>query len=250
MRNIALTIAYDGTHFLGWQKTKEGPSIEATLESAISQMLQHPVELQAASRTDAGVHASGQVVNFFTQKPFDVQILLKGFNALLPKSIRVMHVKEMPDDFHPTLWAKGKEYHYHICSSQVLSPFLLNKSWHFPKRLNTTLMQEAIDLLIGERDFAAFTNAQEPRSKNTTRRLLSIDIEERSEADYLVKIRGESFLYKMVRNLVGTLAYIGCGKLHIEEIPAIFAAKLRANGAITAPAHGLILDKVEYDFTQ
>ena len=141
MRNLKLTLSYEGTQYLGWQKTKMGPSIEETLEKALSQVLRHPVKLQAASRTDAGVHAAGQVINLFTSSPEDLFRLKKSFNGVLPRDISVLTLEEMPDAFHPTLDAQGKEYHYHICLGNVQLPFLRLVSWHFPYPLNIDEMQ-------------------------------------------------------------------------------------------------------------
>src|SRR3569832_1557498 len=156
MKNIKLVLAYDGTAYLGWQKTEMGPSIEEELLKVLEQILQHPVKLQAASRTDAGVHAEGQVVNFFTEKNTDR--LLRGCNGLLPEDIRVLKVEEMPDRFHPTLGATGKEYHYSVCLGPTQLPFQRKFSWHFVKPVDVQKMREAAQFLIGRHDFSALTN--------------------------------------------------------------------------------------------
>ena len=159
MSNIRLTLSYLGTLYLGWQKTRMGPSIEEALEKALSQILQESISLQAASRTDAGVHAEGQVVNFFTkQEKLDLKRLQKSLNGLLPKEISVIDISFAPDPFHPTLDVLGKEYHYHLCCSTVQLPFYRHVSWHFPYLLDLQKMQDAAQLLVGKHDFSAFCN--------------------------------------------------------------------------------------------
>ncbi len=248
MRNIVLTVAYDGTGLLGWQKCSDGPSVEEHLEGAIGQILQHPVALQAASRTDAGVHADGQVVNFFTEKNLSLEILLKGINALLPKTIRVMEIAERADDFHPTLSAQGKEYHYFLSTQRFQMPHERLYTWHHPYSIDLEKMVEAKEKFVGEMDFAAMMCRCDPMPKSTVRKLVSIDIACQDSANYCFKISGENFLYKMVRNIVGTLVYVGQGKIPLSSIEGILASKMRANGGVTAPAHGLRLKRVFYDF--
>lgn len=240
-KNIALTIAYDGTSFYGWQETKEGPSIEGHLKEALERILQHPVELQAASRTDRGVHAQGQVVNFFTPK----ELSLLSINALLPKEIRVCDLKEENDAFHPTLDAVGKEYHYRICLGPVQQPSLRQISWHVPHKLDVEKMKKAAKYLEGTHDFSAFCTGE--RRFDATRTLDKVSIFEDKDG-LLIVVRGDSFLYKMVRTLVGTLVHIGRGK--IENIEQVLQSKERVEAGEAAPAHGLVLKKVFYDRTQ
>jgi len=239
--NIKLVVAYEGTHYLGWQKTNMGKSIEEELEKALSQILQHPVKLQAASRTDAGVHAEAQVVNFFTDK----EISLKSLNAVTPKDISILEATVMPDDFHPTLTCKGKEYEYTVCLGQSQLPFHRLFSWHFPYPIDLEMMRDAAAFLVGRHDFSAFTN---DKQENNVREIFSIEI---ILLDNQIKIRvaGNNFLYKMVRNIVGTLIYVGYGKLQATDLPAILEGKDRTRAGVTAPAHGLCLKKVFYDRT-
>ncbi len=243
MRNIRLTIAYDGTDYLGWQKTKEGPSIEADLEQALAQILQHPISLQAASRTDAGVHAEGQVVNFFTPRTADVGRLQKSLNGLLPDQLSILDIAEMPPEFHPTLDCKGKEYHYHLCIGPYQLPQYRRYSWHYTYPLDIPRMEQAASFLTGVHDFSAFTC--EPQEDNE-REVFSIEIEPLSPHRLQIRVSGNRFLYKMVRSIVGTLVYVGCGKTAPEQIPAILASKDRREAGVTAPAHGLMLQKVFY----
>jgi len=247
--NIKLLIAYDGTPFLGWQKTKNNDtpaSVEEALEKALETILQHKVKLQAASRTDAGVHAEGQVVNFFLEKPFSLKSLCYKLNCLLPKEISVLSAEEMASDFHPTLMTKGKEYWYHLCNGPIQNPFFRATSWHFPYPLAIDLMKEAAQEWLGTHDFSSFCNERQEWDRNPICHLEKIDIL-LLEGDRLrFCIRGDHFLYKMVRNLVGTLAYVGCGKLSLEEAKFLLDRKDRTFAGMTAPAHGLTLKEVLY----
>lgn len=243
-KNIKIIIAYEGTEYLGWQKTVTGPNIEGTLEKTLSQILQHPVSLQAASRTDAGVHAEGQVINFFTDKEMGLDRLQKSLNGLLPKDISVLQVAEMPPSFHPTLDCRGKEYHYFVCQGPVQLPFHRRFSWHFPYPLDLNAMERAAQLLQGRHDFAALTNEKQD---DNVREIFEINIDPISSDRLRIRVAGNHFLYKMVRNIAGTLLYVGCGKLSWQEIPEILKSKDRTRAGVTAPAHGLILNQVWYD---
>lgn len=244
VKNIKLIVAYDGTHFLGWQKTIAGPSIEATLEAAVSQVLQHPVQLQAASRTDAGVHAEGQVVNFFTDSPLSLERMKKSFNALLPAVIRIVQVEEAHAGFHPTLDALWKEYLYDIYLGPVQLPFNAPFAWHFVKPVDREKMRLAANIFVGKHDFSALTNEKQ---EDNVREIYRIDIAETTPDNLTICVAGNRFLYKMVRNVVGTLLYVGCGMLTLEDSAALLVSGNRSDAGMTAPAHGLRLKKVYYD---
>lgn len=243
MKNIKLVVAYEGTAYLGWQKTEAGPSIEGELEKALGQILQEKVKLQAASRTDAGVHAEGQVVNFLIDRDLDLDKLMRGCNGLLPEDIRVIGMEEMPECFHPTLDAKGKEYHYAVSLGKTQSPFDRRFAWHFVKPVDVERVREAAKFFVGRHDFSALTNEKQI---DNVREVYGIEIE---EDDHKLKIRvaGNHFLYKMVRNIVGTLIYAGCGMLKIEDLRVLLEKKDRTAAGMTAPAHGLTLKVVKYD---
>lgn len=240
-----ITLSYDGSLYFGWQKNSVGPSIESCLEHALITILQEQITLQAASRTDAGVHAIDQVVKFSSKRSIDTSKTLISLNQLLPPSIRCLHLETTSQDFHPTLSSISKTYHYHVVTSRILSPFQRNFCWHFPYICDFTLMRRASNDLLGRHDFKAFTNTKKGPHKDTVRTIFSIEIIP-TEDGFLIEITGDHFLYKMVRNIVGTLCYIGCGKIAPEAITTILQEKLRTQAGMTAPASGLFLKKINY----
>ncbi len=242
--NLKLLLAYEGTHYLGWQKTPFGKSIEECLEKAFFQILQEPLVFQAASRTDKGVHAEAQVVNCILSKPRDLFRLIKSVNAVLPKDITILQMEEAPEDFHPTLNAVGKEYHYHVCMGPTQLPFHRPFSWHVAKTPAIEAMQEAGAALLGIHDFSSFCNDQAHKNPECNLTRLELTPVPGNRLKFVVS--GNHFLYKMVRNIVGTLVDIGTKKL-MAPIPDILNSKDRTQAGITAPAHGLILKKVFYD---
>lgn len=237
MHNIALEIAYEGTDFLGWQKA-EGPSIENSLEEAIFATLGAKPKLQAASRTDRGVHALGQIINFHLDT---LRVPLKNLplalNAKLPHSIRVFSARLADPSFHPTLDNCGKTYTYQIDNHPIQRPKTRNTHWHIHTPLNLSAMRNAIPHFLGKHDFATFTNISASPREETAREIESIAI----SSDFTITIRGRSFLYKMVRNIVGTLVAIGKGELSPDDVPALFTVRDRKKAPMTAPAHGLTL---------
>lgn len=246
MNNIQIYLAYDGTHYLGWQKTRHGASIEEVLKKTLEQILQHDVKLQAASRTDAGVHALNQSANFFTSKQLNLDKLQLSLNQLLPLDIRINKIETKPQDFHPTLDAKGKIYRYKLSTKNYLSPFDRTTVWHYPKSLSYEKMQEALSFFIGEKDFRGFSNFRKPPHESSICKIFSLEIQHyQSSFDFIIS--GDHFLYKMVRNIVGTLVYVGANKLDFEDIKSIFSSKKRKFAGVTAPAHGLFLEKVLYE---
>ena len=245
MSNISLTIAYDGTELHGWQKSDMGPTVEAILQETLEKIVRHPVTLQATSRTDAGVHAEGQVVNFFLEKDLELGQLQLSLNQLLPPAIAIINVECMPDSFHPTLDAKSKIYRYQVSVGTYQMPMHRLYAWHFPYRVNVAKMREASRHLLGRHDFTAFTNVQDQAPDNTVRELYRIDFYE-NRGLLMIEIEGNRFLYRMVRNLVGTLLHIGCGKLEGDELPLILRRRDRRFSGVTAPSHGLILHKIHF----
>ena len=248
MRNVKLVVAYDGTRYLGWQKTKEGASIEQELIAAIERILQHPIQLNAAGRTDAGVHAIGQTVNFLTDRTdLEQEKLFRGINALLPSDIALYSLECVDLKFHATVDCIGKEYTYRISYGQIYNPLNRFFVWYYPYLLNIEEMHRAGHLLIGEHDFSAFCNVKKNETyDNYVRRIDSITMTSHVFNEITISIRGHHFLYKMVRNLVGLLVYIGQGKLGQKDVVKILESRSRVDGAMTAPALGLCLKECFY----
>lgn len=244
---LKLIIRYDGQAYFGWQKTKMGPSVEETLEHCLSTLLKEPISLTAASRTDRGVHAKGQVVSCSVEKPVNLNSLKKSLNGMLPYDIVVNHLSIEVDSFHATGDAQSKLYSYLVCGSAVQTPQNRYTSWHFHRELDLKLMRAAAADFIGTHDFRAFCNAKKNEPyESTIRTINSITIEELDDRRYLFLIEGNHFLYKMVRTLVGTLCYVGCGKLLKEDVSRILDVGSRVDAGMTAPAHGLTLEKVSF----
>ena len=246
MRNIALTLAYDGTRYFGWQKTSLGPSIEEEVQHAVEKILQHEVRLQAASRTDRGVHADGQVINFVTKKETALNELQHSINSLLPEDIAVLQIEEKDQAFHPTLDAVSKAYRYKIACTQILHPLLRKQCWHCPYPVDIELMAQAATRFIGKRDFSSLRNQRNGLvEEDSVREIFHIDIKWENPI-LLMTMHGNNFLYKMARNIVGTLLYVGQKKIPTEAITEILESRDRTKAGVTAPAHGLTLHRVYY----
>lgn len=244
--NICLTIAYDGKPFLGWQKTEAGTSIEGTLQELLEQILQHPVHLEAASRTDRGVHALGQRVHFFTSKHIDLSKLRYGLNRLLPPSIAILEAEAKPLHFHPTLDVVEKTYSYALSLGPVQMPQERLYRWH-QFSLDIDAMQKASSFFIGTHDFATFCNVHKNANYTSTVRTLRVLSFTQTTPTHLdIILSGPHFLYKMARNIVGTLVDVGRGKIPVEAIPHLLKAKDRTLAGVTAPAHGLTLISITY----
>lgn len=243
-----LTIAYDGTEYGGWQVQPNAVSIQSLLESALSTVLREKITVVGAGRTDAGVHARGQTAHFTTSATLDLKRLLLSANALLPRDIRIMEVVPAPDDFHARYDATGKIYHYRLHLDSSTDPFKRLYSYHIPYALNLDALKNGANAFVGTRDFTSFANEADRGSaaKNairTLRRLSVID----EEGGIRLEFEGDGFLYKMVRNIVGTLLDVARGKLSEDQIPAIFASRDRRCAAMAAPPQGLCLMSVLYE---
>lgn len=245
--NYVCVIAYDGTGYYGWQKTKTGPSVEGSFAEALYRITKQKPLIQAASRTDRGVHARGQVINFSIETTLLPQQLQHALNGVLPKTIRVKDCSIFCESFHPTITAHSKVYRYQVCLGRSQLPFHRKTSYHFIYPTKLALMREAASHFIGKKDFISFRNARKDLKNDTTCEIYSIDISEIGENRLEFSLHANRFLYKMARNLVGTLLYIGAEKLDIENISSLLEKKDRRLLGITAPAHGLCLHKVYYD---
>jgi tRNA pseudouridine38-40 synthase len=252
MTHLVLLLAYDGTSYFGWQKTKEGPSVEEEVEKALQQIFQEPLSLQAASRTDRGVHAEGQVVDCITsKKSVDPHRLRISLNQLMPPDIRCRTVMVAPTPlFHPTLDAVRKRYRYSINAGPVQLPLLRFTHWHLHSPFSRTLLKESVPYFLGTRDFRGLCNRRaDLDEEHTTRTLFSINVEENEQWNTItISLEGNHFLYKMARNIVGTMMWVAQGKIPFSAIPTALKARKRALAGVTAPAHGLCLIDVFYPF--
>jgi len=223
------------------------PTIESALEKAIAQVLNEKPKLQAASRTDAGVHAQGQIVNFFSETKLPLEGIKMRLNRALPACIAILEIRQAPLTFHPTLDCALKEYHYFVCNTHVQMPEHRLTSWHFPYALDFDLMEQAIPILTGNLNFQAFCNVRKNHTyADYTREVTAIEIVKLGKNRLCFKIKGNKFLYKMVRNLVGTLLYVGCGKITLRALENGLASKKRTQIGVTAKAHGLTLAHITY----
>ncbi|HET9180007.1 MAG TPA: tRNA pseudouridine(38-40) synthase TruA [Terriglobia bacterium] len=253
MRNIRLTIAYDGTDFHGWQRQPQAPTIQEALEARIAKITGAAVTLYGSGRTDSGVHAAGQVANFRTECSIPCASLQKALNDILPVSIRVREAHEAPADFHARHSAKAKTYRYRILQAPICPPYLARYVYHHPYPLDCHRMAKAARLLEGEHDFTSFAG-RDPARKETerqegpnVRKVFHSRIAAREKLQMIVyEIRGSGFLHHMVRNIVGTLLEAGSGKLSPKDILVILKARDRSKAGATAPASGLWLVRVEY----
>jgi tRNA pseudouridine38-40 synthase len=244
-QNIFLIIEYDGSRYHGWQRQKNEPTIQETIETAISAMTRQKITLTGSGRTDAGVHALGQTANFSCETKLTPEIFLKGLNSLLPDDIVIKTCRQVHDRFHARYDVIGKTYQYTICNQNL--PVALGRqfSWFIRKKLDLEKIRKAIHYIIGVHDFKAFEATGSPRS-HTIRTVFNAEISEAENNRILFSIRADGFLRYMVRNLVGTLVEIGHGKLRPEDMEIILLSRNRNNAGATAPPHGLCLVSVEY----
>jgi len=248
VRHIRLVVEYDGTGLCGWQRQANGPTVQGHLEAALATLLSHEVAVAGASRTDAGVHASGQVASFRTERAIALHGIRRGLNSLLPAAIAIVSATDAADDFHPRFSATGKHYRYLLFTRAERSPRWRDRAWHHAQPLDRAAMQGAAAALVGEHDFAAF-RAAGCTARTTVRRIDQIDVAELpgEPAIVAVDVRGNAFLRNMVRIVVGTLVEVGQGRRPLGQVAEILAARDRTKAGITAPARGLELVSVRYD---
>ncbi len=244
MAVIALWIEYDGGAYVGWQRQKNGISIQQRVEEALTEVCGEPVVVYSSGRTDAGVHARGMVAHFTIAHPLPLSAYLHGVNDRLPRDIAVCDVRPVSDRFHARFSAQGKWYRYSIFLSPVRSPILKSYSWHYRKPLDLSLMRRAAQSFVGVHDFGAF-RAAGCNAKTTVRRIDSIELLEDGEQLY-IDVRGSGFLRHMVRMMVGTLVQIGAGKRVLNDVSRLLAQGMADEMRLKAPAHGLCLRQVEY----
>ena len=245
MRRIGITIEYDGTDYAGWQRQENALAVQQVIEDALSKLTNVPTVISGASRTDAGVHALGQVAHFDTDSSIPSGKFSFALNTMLPDRIRITHSQQVSGDFHARFMAKGKRYIYRIYSAPHASALYRNLSAHVIYPLDVTAMQKEAQFMIGTHDFSAFA-ASGSVVKDTVRTVTKCEITNDSPFITLT-IEGTGFLYNMVRIVAGTLILVGTGKLEPGAITRAIESKNRLDLGPTAPAQGLVLVKVYYD---
>ncbi len=245
MRNIKLILSYDGTDFHGWQRQPGLRTIQQTLEDAILALTQARPRMTASSRTDAGVHALGQVVHFHTPSRHRPEIILKALNALLPRDLRVLAVREMPQAFHATLDAVSKRYRYVIDDGPIASPFRLRYSWQVLRRLDIEAMNRGGGVLVGRHDFRSF-ETEWPNRTSSVRTILELAVIRSYDDLVWLEVEADGFLYNMVRAIAGTLAWVGSGKRPESWVSDVLRAENRVEAGPTAPPQGLFLVNVRH----
>ncbi len=242
--HLKLTLEYDGTSYHGWQLQQNAVTLQGTLEGVLARLCGESVRIRVAGRTDAGVHALGQVVSFKSEKVADLQRLQRSLNALLPHDIVVIRLEEVPDAFNPRRDALSRTYLYRIWNHPWPSAIQARYSWHVPFPLDRDAMDQAAALLVGEYDFSSFQGADSVE-RNPLRTVLRSTI--RRTGEFLVyEVKARSFLRHMVRNIVGTLVDVGRGALSVEDFTQILAARDRTRAGLNAPPQGLFLVAVKY----
>ena len=247
MQVFKLTIAYDGTNYEGWQIQPNGTTIQETLEKIFAKIFCQKIKVVGAGRTDAGVHAEGQTAHVLLPKTWGSKELQKSLNALLPKDIRIIDVEAVPSHFHARFSAKGKVYQYKVCTNKVLPPHLRDYVLHYTYPLDLKLLQEILPQFTGKRNFKAFANENHKSSAETSpiKNLKQIEFLP-SPYGFDLSFHGDGFLYKMVRNLTGTILDIARGKSSPDCIEKIFSSEDRRLAPMGAPPQGLTLLKVLY----
>ncbi len=244
MRNIKLTIEYDGKDFNGWQKQPTKLNIQGEIERAIEQITGEKVDLIASGRTDAGVHSLGQIANFKTESKLPIEKFPVALNSKLKKSIRIQNAEEVEENFHSRYSCKQKTYRYIINNSKEGSAIYRNLEYHMPIKLDIKSMEKAIKYFEGEHDFKGF-KASGTSSKNSVRKIYKAEIKKDGDR-ILIELTGSGFLYNMVRIIAGTIVEVGLGKIKPEDIPDIIESKDRTKAGKTLPPYALYLVKVEY----
>jgi tRNA pseudouridine38-40 synthase len=245
MRNIKLTLSYDGTDFHGWQRQPGLRTVQELLEDAIIQLTGTRPATNASGRTDAGVHALAQVVHFFTISQHSPETFVRALNAMLPHDIRVLTAEEKPQSFHATLDAKSKRYRYAIDNGAIADVFQLRYCWHVHPPLDAVAMARAARLLLGWHDFRSF-ETDWPNRMSSVRTIFDLTVE-RAGSLVTIEVEADGFLYNMVRSIAGTLMLIGAGKHSEPWVAEVLAGESRTLAGPTAPAKGLFLVKVDYD---
>ena len=245
MPSFKITIAYDGGQYVGWQRQENGPSVQALVEDLLRDLDNRDVTLHGAGRTDAGVHALGQVASFTLVRDIQPDVVVRALNAHLPPDVRVLAAEAVPASFHARFDATSKTYRYRLSNADVLSPFERAYAWHVWGPLDTDAMAEAARYVEGRHDFAAF-QAAGGTVRTSERVITASSLTKGSDGLVVYEVTGDGFLRHMVRTIVGTLADVGQGRQRPEWMRDVIASRDRAQAGKTAPAHGLFLVRVDY----
>ncbi len=252
MRHFKLTIAYDGTDFHGWQIQANRPTIQGEIVSVLQQLTQEKIMLHGAGRTDAGVHALGQVASFRTQSGLSAQEFQRALNALLPPTIRIVGAEEVGPDFNARWSARGKTYRYRLYRGRVVPPAIWRYVLHYPFPLDEDAMRDAAARFVGMHDFASFAastgSEDDDKERSTEREIYSTELARTPDNEELVfTVRGRSFLRYMVRKMVGTLLDVGRGKLTHADIERLYELRDRSKSGPTVPPQGLVMVEVQHE---
>ena len=246
MRNIKLLIEYDGKNFAGWQSQPDKTSIQSEIERAIEEVTGEAVELTASGRTDAGVHALGQVANFHTNTQIEISKIPYAINSKLPKSIIIKGAEEVEERFHSRYCCKGKTYRYRINNNEFPSALNRYREFHVSQKLDVEAMKKTLEYFLGTHDFKGFKSSGGNEKKTTIRTLTKTELKEK-DGIIEIELSGDGFLYNMVRIIVGTVVDVGLGKIKVEDIPEIIGSKDRTRAGKTLPPQGLYLVEVKYE---
>lgn len=246
MRNILLTMTYDGRNFHGWQIQKNALSVQEVFQNALFRVTGETNDIKGCSRTDTGVHANMYCVSFQTEHRIPIKRLPAAVNNYLPNSIAVLSAREVDESFHARYSCRGKEYVYKIWNNHIRNPFLDGYALHYWYRIDLEAMNGAAEYFVGKHDFTSFCTVDNNREKGDFNRTVE-DLTIKKEDDLVsITVRADGFLYNMVRIIVGTLLYVSEGKIIPEDIPRIIEARERTLAGPTAPPVGLYLNKVFY----
>mgnify|MGYP000736096077 FL=1 len=244
MRNLLITISYDGSAYHGWQVQKNAVTVQQVFQKAVEKLFRQKTDIKGCSRTDSGVHAKMYCVSIKTQKNIPCENIITGLNTYLPKDIAVTGCIEVADDFHARYSVKSKEYVYRIYNSQIRNPFLKNYALHYRYPIDAQYLNEEAQAFLGSHDFSGFCSAKSD-VEDTVRTVYSFSVT-RNGDEVIFSVEADGFLYNMVRIMVGTLLFVNEGKIKQGELADVIKSKDRKRAGKTAPAHGLYLNNVKY----
>lgn len=245
MPRVRLVLEYDGTDYCGWQLQENGPSVQGRVQAALAALCGAPVTVAAAGRTDAGVHARGQVIAFDAPRPLPLKAYSMGLNSLLPEDIAVVRADEVSDDFDPRRWSRGKRYRYSVSNRRTRSPLRRLTHWEIFQPLDVAAMAEGARFLLGRHDFSAF-RAANCQAAHALRELTRLEVLGERGDEIAFVVEGTAFLKHMVRNLVGTLVEVGRGQRPPRWVGEVLSGRDRTKAGPTAPPHGLCMEEVFY----